>query len=168
MMLESKNHISMQQRASIMKMGRRLESWLILQIRGKLPIEKKNSQITRRRNLHLWRWPESQASSAATAVRNNREGSGAIWLLGDNGAINVRLRRKNRDCCLNCKPGFLVSLWARERETAPMMRSGMTIVLDEDFLFYSDNCLNNMYSEIQTQDSDSLKLINLESSKNHN
>ena len=39
MMLESKNHISMRQRASIMKMGRRLESWLILQIRGKLPIE---------------------------------------------------------------------------------------------------------------------------------
>ena len=115
MMLESKNHISMQQRASIMKMGRRLESWLILQIRGKLPIEKKNSQITRRRNLHLWRWPESQASSAATAVRNNREGSGAIWLLGDNGAINVRLRRKNRDCCLNCKPGFLVFMSKRER-----------------------------------------------------
>ena len=116
MMLESKNRNAMQQRASIIKMGRRLESWLILQIRGKLPIEKKNSQITRRRNLHLWRWPESQASSAATAVRNNREGSGAIWLLGDNGAINVRLRRKNRDCCLNCKPGFLVSLWARERD----------------------------------------------------
>ena len=38
MMLKSKNHISMQ-RATIMKMGRRLESWLILQIRGKLPIE---------------------------------------------------------------------------------------------------------------------------------
>ena len=44
----------------------------------------------------------------------------------------------------------------------------MTIVLDEDFLFYPDNSLNNMYSEIQTQDSDSLKLINPESSKNHN
>lgn len=115
MMLESKNRIAMQQRASIMKMGRRLESWLILQIRGKLPIEKKNSQITRRRNLHLWRWPESQASLAATAVRNNREGSGAIWLLGDNGAINVRLRRKNPDCCLNSKPGFLV-LYEQERE----------------------------------------------------
>ena len=39
MMRERKNHISMQQKASIMKMGRRLESWLILQIRGKLPIE---------------------------------------------------------------------------------------------------------------------------------
>ena len=111
---------------------------------------------------------ESQASLAATAVRNNREGSGAIWLLGDNGAINVRLRRKNPDCCLNSKPGFLVLYEQEMRETAPMMRSGMTIALDEDFLFFSDNCINNMYSEIQTQDSDSLKLINLESSKNHN
>ena len=39
MKLDRKNHISMQQKAPIMKMGRRLESWLILQIRGKLPIE---------------------------------------------------------------------------------------------------------------------------------
>ena len=53
-------------------------------------------------------------ASAATAVRNNREGSGAIWLLGDNGAINVRLRRKNPDCCLNCKLGGFLVLYEQE------------------------------------------------------
>ena len=40
MMLDrKKSHFQAAERASIMKMGRRLESWLILQIRGKLPIE---------------------------------------------------------------------------------------------------------------------------------
>ena len=98
-------------RASIMKMGRRLESCLILQIRGKLPIEEEFANCQAEKfafKMMLW------ISSAATAIRNKREGSVAIWPL----VIMVQLiwgeRSKNQDCCLNCEPGF--SGFQRERE----------------------------------------------------
>ena len=114
MMLESKNHISMQQKASIMKMGRRLESWLILQIRGKLPIEEEfaNCQAEKFAFMTLL-W----ISSAATAVRNNREGSGLAGHWEIMGQLMWGLTRKNRDCCLNCEPARVFGFYKTERDS---------------------------------------------------